>query len=102
MPTCPALGHAAVGLWARRLRELAHLDFGGGYAHRALAQIAAWLSGPGEILRYLPFNAAGVVIVVYVTLRGRGFDPWLRLIGAAVLAEYAVDFSMSATPAIIS
>lgn len=46
----------------------------------------------------IPFNAVGVAIVVYVTLRGRNFDPWLRLIGAAVLAEYVVDFIYAPTP----
>jgi hypothetical protein len=45
----------------------------------------------------VPFNAAGVAIVAYVTLRGRDFDPWLRLIGAAVLAEYVVDLIYVAT-----
>ena len=35
-------------------------------------------------------NAAGVVVLIYVVARGRGFDPWLRLIGAAALAQHAV------------
>ena len=37
-------------------------------------------------------------MVAYVTLRGRDFDPWLRLIGAAVLAECMVDLIYIATP----
>jgi hypothetical protein len=41
---------------------------------------------------------AAVAIVGYVTFRGRAFDPWLRLIGAAVLGEYAVDLVYAATP----
>jgi len=36
--------------------------------------------------------------VLYVTLRGRDFDPWLRLIGAAILAECAVDLIYVAAP----
>ncbi len=38
----------------------------------------------------IPLNAAGVAILIYVVLRGRAFDPWLRLIGAAALAQHAV------------
>ena len=37
-------------------------------------------------------------MVAYVTLRGRDFDPWLRLIGAAVLAECVVDLIYVPTP----
>ncbi len=84
--------------WLAALAELARLDFAGAHLHRALAQIGAFLSGPGDQLAFVPFNAAAVAIVVYVTLRGRDFDPWLRLIGAALLAEYAVDFVYLATP----
>ena len=80
------------------LGELARLDFGGTYLHRAAGQIVAWLSEPSETPASIPFNIVGVVIVFYVTVRGRDFDPWLRLIGAAVLAEYAVDFVYVATP----
>jgi hypothetical protein len=84
--------------WLAALAELARLDFSGPYFLRALAQLGAWLSGPGEQLAFVPFNAAAVAIVAYVTVRGRGFDPWLRLIGVAVLAEYAVDLIYAATP----
>jgi hypothetical protein len=35
-------------------------------------------------------NAAGVTVLVYVVLRGRAFDPWLRLIAASALAQHAV------------
>ena len=80
------------------LAELARLDFGGTYLHRAAGQIVAWLSEPSQTPASIPFNIVGVVIVFYVTVRGRDFDPWLRLIGAAVLAEYAVDFVYVATP----
>ena len=31
----------------------------------------------------VPMNAGGVAVLLYVLLRGRGFDPWLRLIAAA-------------------
>ncbi len=84
--------------WGAALAELARFDFAGPYLARAVAQTGAWLSGPGEQLAFVPFNAAAVAVVIYVTLRGRGFDPWLRLIGAAVIAEYAVDLIYAATP----
>jgi len=80
------------------LGELARLDFGGVHLHRAVAQIAAWLSEPSETIVSIPFNLAALVAVLYVTLRGRDFDPWLRLIGAAVLAECAVDLIYVAAP----
>jgi hypothetical protein len=80
------------------LAELARLDFSGAELHRAVAQLAAWLSEPSETIASIPFNLAAVAIVLYVTLRGRDFDPWLRLIGAAVLAEYVVDLIYVAAP----
>ena len=83
MPACRSLLVMPPSAWLAALAELARLDFAGAHLHRALAQIGAWLSGPGEQLAFVPFNAAAVAIVVYVTLRGRDFDPWLRLIGAA-------------------
>ena len=69
-------------------RRLAHLDFGG--LARVLRQIANWLSGPAESYATIPLNAAGVAILLYVVARGRGFDPWLRLVGGAALAQHAV------------
>lgn len=72
------------------LHELLSFNFSTGYAMRALAQIANWLSGPAESYATVPLNAAGVAILLYVVLRGRSFDPWLRLIGATALAQHAV------------
>jgi hypothetical protein len=80
----PPSAYAAVA------RELLNLDFGGGAVLRALTQVTDWLSGPAESYATVPLNAAGVVILVYVVARGRAFDPWLRLIGAAALAQHAV------------
>ncbi len=80
------------------LTELLRLDFAGAELHRALAQVAAWLSEPSELAVFIPVAAAGVIIVALVTLRGRDYDPWLRLIGAAVLVECAVDLVYAATP----
>jgi hypothetical protein len=69
-------------------RGLLHLDFSG--LIRALIQLAHWLSGPAESFATAPVNAIAVVILVYVVVRGRQFDPWLRLIGASALAQHAV------------
>jgi hypothetical protein len=71
-------------------REVLSLDFGGGYAMRALTQVANWLSEPAESYATIPLNAAGVAILLYVVLRGRQFDPWLRLVGASALAQHGV------------
>ncbi len=64
--------------------------FKDGYPARAFFQIVNWLSGPAESYATIPLNAAGVIILLYVVLRGRTFDPWLRLIGASALAQHVV------------
>jgi hypothetical protein len=61
-------------------------------AGRVLVQLANWLSGPAESYWTIPLNVAGVVILIYVVVRGRRFDPYLRLIGAAALAQHTVAF----------
>jgi hypothetical protein len=83
--------------WLAALRELVTLHFSGGDLGRALLQIPNWLSGPAESYATVPLNAAGVAILVYVVVRGRQFDPWLRLVGAAALAQHAVAFFYVAT-----
>jgi hypothetical protein len=72
------------------VKELVTFDFSGGYASRGLFQIVKWLSGPAESALTIPLNAAAVAILIFVVLRGRTFDPWLRLIGASALAQHAV------------
>jgi hypothetical protein len=87
--------------YAAVMRELLSLDFGGGYAMRALTQVANWLSGPAESYATVPLNAAGVAILIYVVARGRQFDtpfdPWLRLIGGAALTQHAVALFYNAS-----
>jgi len=68
-------------------RELLTLNFTG--AARVLMQIANWLSGAAESYWTIPLNAAGVAILIYVVVPGRIFDSWLRLIGAAALAQHS-------------
>ena len=67
-------------------------QFNGEYLGRAFWQIANWLSGPAESYATAPVNILGVAIVIYVVARGRQFDPWLRLLGAATLTQHAVAF----------
>jgi hypothetical protein len=80
-------------------RELVTLNFNGEYVVRAVTQIANWLSGPLESYATAPLNAAGFAILVYVVARGRQFDPWLRLLGAAALAQHAVALFYNAAAA---
>ncbi len=84
--------------WAGAFRELISFDFGGGLTHRALAHISNWLAGPAEADWTIPVNAAGVAMLVYVVARGRAFDPWLRLVGAAALAQHVVAMFYLETP----
>jgi hypothetical protein len=72
------------------VKELATLNFSGGYVTRGFFQIVKWLSGPAESVWTIPLNAAGVAVLIYVVVRGRIFDPWLRLIGASALAQHIV------------
>jgi hypothetical protein len=80
-------------------REVAALHAGGAHIARAIMQWAHWLSGPAESYATIPLNAAGVVILAWVVLRGRRFDPWLRLVGAAALAQHSVAFFYNAAVA---
>lgn len=80
-------------------RELLSLDLGGSHLADLFTQLANWLSGPAESYWTIPLNAAGVVILGYVVLRGRQFDPWLRLIGASALAQHAVALFYNAATA---
>jgi hypothetical protein len=85
--------------YAAAARELAALHVGGAHLARAVTQWAHWLSGPAQSYASIPLNAAAVVILVWVVLRGRRFDPWLRLIGAAALAQHCVAFFYNAATA---
>ena len=79
------------------LIELVHFDFAGANLHAALAQIGAWLSGPSGLAVFIPLHLVAVAIVFALTLRGRDMDPWLRVIGAAVIAEYGAALIYAAT-----
>jgi hypothetical protein len=85
--------------YAAATREILSLDVHGVFLRRLVLQIANWLSGPAESFATIPLNAAGVAIFVYVVFRGRRFDPWLRLVGAAALAQHAVALFYTAAVA---
>jgi hypothetical protein len=84
--------------WLAALRELATLHWNGAALHRAVVHLAEWLSGPSESKAFVPLHAAAVLTVMYVAARGRGFDPWLRIVAAAVIAEYGAALFYAATP----
>ena len=84
-------------VYAAAFRDLLHGDISG--IGRIVMQLADWLSGPAESYWTIPLNAAGVAIVLYVVFRGRTFDPWLRLIGAAALGQHLVAFFYNAATA---
>jgi hypothetical protein len=79
------------------LLDLLRLDFSGAHLQAALAQIGAWLSGPSGMTAFIALHLAAVLIVLHVTLRGRSYDPWLRVIGAALIAEYGAAMIYAAT-----
>jgi hypothetical protein len=83
--------------YAAAFRDLLHGDVGG--LGRIIAQLGDWLSGPAESYWTIPLNAASVIILVYVVLRGRTFDPWLRLIGAAAIGQHMVALFYNAATA---
>ena len=85
--------------YAAAAHELATLALNGEHLRRLLVQLGQWLSGPAESYATIPLNAAGVVILAYVVTRGRQFDPWLRLIGAAALAQHIVALFYTAATA---
>jgi hypothetical protein len=76
--------------WAAAFGEVVRLDIAGGHIAGAFWQIVHWLSGPAESAWTMPLNLAGFAILVYVVGKGRAFDPWLRLVGGAALAQHLV------------
>jgi hypothetical protein len=79
------------------LGELVRLDFRGADLHAAVAQIGAFLSGPSGFAVFIPLHLAAVAVVIALTLRGRDMDRWLRVIGAAVIAQYGAALIYAAT-----
>jgi hypothetical protein len=70
--------------------ELLRLDLAGEHLRRGILQIARWLAGPSETFLMIPLHAVAIAVLVRVVLRGRRFDPWLRLTAGAALALHPV------------
>jgi hypothetical protein len=83
LPMPPSAYAAAAG-------ELLRLDLAGEHLRRGILQWARWLAGPSESFLMVPVNAAAIVVLIRVAAWGRAFDPWLRLIAAATLAQHTV------------
>jgi hypothetical protein len=83
--------------YAAALRELPSLNFSG--LARMAKQLADWLSGPAESYWTIPVNGLAVAVLIYVVVRGRRFDPWLRVAGAAALAQHVVALFYDAATA---
>ena len=75
--------------WIAMFGELIHLNFGGEYIRRGILQIGRWLAGPSESFLMIPLHAAAIAVLIRVAL-ARGFDPWLRLMAWAMLAQHPV------------
>lgn len=76
--------------YLRAAGELVRLDFAGPHVRRGMTQIAAWLSGAHRISAAIPVHAAAVLILAYVAVLGRRFDPWLRIVAAATLLQHGI------------
>jgi len=96
--TIPELLVMPPSAWAAAAMEVLRLDLAGPHVVRALKQLGLWLSGPGEILAMAPVHAAAIAVTAYVAVAGRLFDPWLRLIACAVLAQHASSLIFLVAP----
>jgi hypothetical protein len=83
--------------YAAAFREVAALNFGGEHVWRAVEQVGHWLAGPSELKVMIPLHAAAVAALIFAALWGRSFDPWLRLIAGAALAQHVVALFYVAT-----
>ncbi|HET9617187.1 MAG TPA: hypothetical protein VFP74_08450, partial [Pseudolabrys sp.] len=93
----PSLQVMPPAAWLAALRELATLHWAGPELHRGVVQLGEWLSGPSGLKVFIPLHAAAVATIIWVALRGRAFDPWLRVIAAGVIAEYGAALFYAAT-----
>jgi hypothetical protein len=75
--------------WMKAVGEIVTLDWGGAHIRAGIVQLANWLSGPSESYLAIPLGIAAVLIVIAVTLQ-RVYDPWLRLIAVATLAQHSI------------
>lgn len=69
--------------------DLFSFNLAGEHISRALTHLAKWLAGPSESPVMAPLNLIAIAIVCRVASRAH-FDPWLRLVAGATLAQLAV------------
>lgn len=74
----------------RAANELFQLEFAGDYVRRAIVQLASWLSGAHHVLWAIPLHFAAVLILAWVALVGRRYDPWLRILALATLLQHGI------------
>lgn len=74
--------------YVEALRELLIGNLGGAHLHQGAVQLMNWLTGPSQLIATIPLHIAGIAILISVLWRGRTFDPWLRLIALAALAQH--------------
>jgi len=75
--------------YAAAAHELVTLHLAGPHIAGVAAEIVRWLSGPAQAYAAIPVNAAAIAVLIYV-VAARRFDPWLRLIAGAALAQHTV------------
>jgi len=76
--------------------ELLQGNFAGEHVQHMLWHLTAWLSGPSGLAALAPLGALALVLLIYVA-GSRRFDPWLRVIAVAALAQQAVGLFYIAT-----
>ena len=95
IPFTNNVGHVDIFLmspmdYLRAGGELVQLDFSGSYLRRAVTQLMSWLSGAHQVTAAIPLHAAAVLILAWVALFGRRFDPWLRIVALATLLQHGI------------
>jgi hypothetical protein len=95
LPFTDNVGHVDIFLmspldYVRAANELVRLEFAGEYLRRALVQLASWLSGAHRVMAAIPIHAAAMLILAYVALLGRRYDPWLRIVALATLLQHGI------------
>ena len=93
--------HVTPADYVAALVEMSHLNFAGPHVHAVAIQLIDWPTGfigqrdLGGLAAYAasaPVHLAAIAILVYVAGWGRRYDPWLRLIAGAALAQHTVAF----------
>ncbi len=79
-------------------QELLSGNLTGDNMKAALVQLRGWLKGAAGKSLLIPANTMAVALLVFIMIKDRRNDPWLRLIAAAALAQHAVALFIVANP----